>query len=168
MRDFIKQLADLPKYKWINIFMMICLCVLASMMRKNYLIYVTDQVEKPSSTFYITHVIIYSALTLVCIIVLFVNKIRGRNLWTFACILYFDGLMFWPWIQGDAADMVSFSNFSLQIMVGLVLTYLFFSELVNIRHIRLGVKLPDCWTAAMRCVLFCYLIETTYILSLYY
>lgn len=147
---------------------MIFLCLMAFYLRRNYLMFVTDDTSIISDTFYLIHVTTYIVLTLICIIILYINNIRGRNLWIFAFILYFDGLMIWPWIQGHADDLVNYSNFSLQLMIGFSLTYLLFSELINIRHIRLGVRLPTCWDTAMKSVLLYYLIESTYILSLYY
>lgn len=162
MRDFMKQLADMPKYKIINFCLLGLLILFASridILFDNFVIY-----QRISKDFYTIHICVYISLTILCLIVLYVNHFRGKKCWYFLFIVYWDVVMgLYPLVLKNIDTLV----YALEFMVLVYLMILVLIELVHLRYIRLNLKKVSWWDGAMKIVTIIYMIKTIGTLPLF-
>ncbi len=160
MRDFLRELFALPKYKIWNLFLLIMLVLLGDCLSSNYSSYVFT--KDISRDFYNIHTYIYVGMTVLCMIILMCNKFRGKKCWYFLAILNFDLLLLGA--PADVTGNISSHVYMFGQMSGIVMYIVIIIGLIDLRHIRLNLK-PSRWDIAMRIILFSYILHCIHFLA---
>jgi hypothetical protein len=156
MRDFLRELFALPKYKLWNIFLLFLLVIISNLFYNCFTDYVFS--KKISNDFYSIHAYIYSGITVLCMIILMCNRFRGRKCWYFLGILFFDfSLLTYCWEDISSPEHLSAGICTLAIWSVFFFIYpIIIDGLIDLRRIRLNLK-PSRWDIVMRIIYFYHL-----------
>ncbi len=152
MRDFLRELFALPKYKIWNIFLLYTLACLSDLLIRNYDDY--THYHSISRDFYAIHAYAYVGLTILCMLLLLINRFRGRKSWYFLGILWFDFIMIVTLFMSEG----DYPHHWLSTLPIIYLSIIVLNELIRLRRVRLNIK-PSRWDIAMKIVFLIYIIK---------